>query len=165
MKLAPVRPRLKHVCTALAAVLLTAALLAQTAPPVAAQGRDAELVIQTRTGSHRFTVEVARTQQQHARGLMFRRRLARDAGMLFLYPVSEPVSMWMKNTFIPLDMLFVAADGRITHMVQRTVPHSIVNISSGGPVTAVLEVNGGTVERLGLGIGDRILHPAFKAPR
>ena len=85
--------------------------------------------------------------------------------MLFLYPVSEPVTMWMKNTFIPLDMLFVAADGRITHMVQRTVPHSIVNISSGGPVTAVLEVNGGTVERLGLGIGDRILHPAFKAPR
>jgi uncharacterized membrane protein (UPF0127 family) len=151
--------------------VLAAVLLTQAAPPVAAQGpgaermRSAALVIQTRTGNHRFTVEVARTGRQHATGLMYRRRLARDAGMLFLYKVSEPVIMWMKNTFIPLDMLFLAGDGRIMSMAQRTVPHSTANIPSGGPVMAVLEVNGGTVARLGISIGDRVIHPAFAGSR
>ena len=161
----PVAARISII--ALVAVIL---LIRATAAPVAAEGRGAggverlepaTLEILTRTGRHRFTVEVARTARQHARGLMFRRRLAPDRGMLFLYRTSQPVTMWMKNTFIPLDMLFVAADGRIVRIAQRTVPHSIQNIPSGGPVSAVLEVNGGTAERLGIRTGDRIVHPAF----
>ena len=152
------------------AVVAVIVVIRATAAPVAAEGRGAggverfeaaTLEIRTRTGSHRFMVEVARTGRQHATGLMFRRRLAPDSGMLFLYRTSQPVTMWMKNTFIPLDMLFVAADGRIVRIAQRTVPHSIQNIPSGGPVSAVLEVNGGTAERLGIRTGDRIVHPAF----
>jgi len=152
------------------AVVAVIVVMGATAAPVAAEGSGtggverfevATLEIRTRTGSHRFTVEVARTARQHARGLMFRRRLAPDTGMLFLYRTSQPVTMWMKNTFIPLDMLFMAADGRIVRIAQRTVPHSIQTIPSGGPVSAVLEVNGGTAERLGIRTGDRIVHPAF----
>lgn len=152
------------------AVLAVILLVRATAAPIAAGDRGASgverfeiatLEIRTRTGSHRFAVEVARTARQHATGLMFRRRLAPDAGMLFLYRTSGPVTMWMKNTFIPLDMLFVAADGRIVRIAQRTVPHSIQTIPSGGPVISVLELNGGTAERLGIRTGDRIVHPAF----
>lgn len=163
--MAPVAARLS-VIAVVAVILFVWAMAA----PVAAEGRGAggverfevaTLEIRTRTGSHWFTVELARTARQHARGLMFRRRLAPDTGMLFLYRTTQPVTMWMKNTFVPLDMLFVAADGRIVRIAQRTVPHSIQTIPSGGPVSAVLEVNGGTAERLGIRTGDRIVHPAF----
>lgn len=92
---------------------------------------------------------------------MYRRRLGRDAGMLFIYRPPEQVAMWMKNTLIPLDMLFIAADGRIVKIVQRTVPRSLESIPAGQPVSAVLELNGGTSARLKLAVGDRILHPAF----
>ena len=163
--MAPVTARLSAI-----AVVAVIVFIRVMAVPVAAEGRGvggverfevATLEIRTRTGSHRFTVELARTARQHARGLMFRRRLAPDTGMLFLYRTSQPVTMWMKNTFIPLDMLFVVADGRIVRIAQRTVPHSVQTISSGGPVTAVIEVNGGTAERLGIRTGDRIVHPAL----
>jgi len=84
-----------------------------------------------------------------------------DAGMLFLHGRAERARMWMKNTYIPLDMLFVAGDGRIVGMKQRTVPHSPAIISSREPVMAVLELNAGTVSRLGIRIGDRLVYPAF----
>jgi len=120
------------------------------------------LAIETEDGSrHRFEVELALTGEQHAQGLMYRRDLADDAGMLFLYGREWPVSMWMRNTFIPLDMLFIAGDGRIVRIVERTVPQSLETISSGRPVSGVLEVNGGTVARLGIQPGDRVLHRAF----
>ncbi|MCH7796806.1 MAG: DUF192 domain-containing protein [Proteobacteria bacterium] len=120
------------------------------------------LVIETEDGSrHRFEVELALDNEQRAQGLMYRRDLADDAGMLFLYGREWPVSMWMRNTFIPLDMLFIAGDGRIVRIVERTVPQSLETISSGRPVTGVLEVNGGTVARLGIQPGDRVLHRAF----
>jgi uncharacterized membrane protein (UPF0127 family) len=93
---------------------------------------------------------------------MYRRRMARDAGMLFLYKRSAPVQMWMKNTLIPLDMIFIAADGRIVTITERAVPRSLETISSGVPVIAVLELNGGTVSRLKIAVGDRIFHPAFE---
>ena len=120
------------------------------------------LVIETEDGSrHRFEVELALDNEQRAQGLMYRRDLADDAGLLFLYARVWPVSMWMRNTFIPLDMLFIAGDGRIVRIVERTVPQSLETISSGRPVNGVLEVNGGTVARLGIQPGDRVLHRAF----
>ena len=134
---------------------------ARSAAPLQTFERDV-LVIETEDGRrHRFEVELALDSEQRAQGLMYRRSLADDAGMLFLYGHEWPVSMWMKNTFIPLDMLFIAGDGRIVWIVERTVPNSLETISSGRPVAGVLEVIGGTVARLGIQPGDRVLHRAF----
>ena len=110
---------------------------------------------------HRFTVELATTPDQLTQGLMFRRTMAADAGMLFDFGMDRPVSMWMRNTLIPLDMLFLAADGRVTGYHERAVPGSQDIISAPGLVRAVLELNGGTVSRLGLAVGDRVVHPMF----
>jgi uncharacterized membrane protein (UPF0127 family) len=121
-----------------------------------------EVAVVTGEGErHAFTVEIARTSDQHARGLMYRRELAKDHGMLFLYDQVRPVTMWMKNTYIPLDMLFVSPSGRITRVRERTVPESTTPIPSGGPVKAVLELRGGTVDRLGIETGDTVAHAAF----
>ncbi len=92
---------------------------------------------------------------------MFRRSLPADGGMLFDFGRDQPVSMWMKNTLIPLDMLFIDRRGVIVNLHQRAVPHSLVPISSAGRVRAVLELNGGTVGRLKIKPGDRVLHPMF----
>lgn len=110
---------------------------------------------------HDFRIEVASNARQHAQGLMFRRRLAKDAGMLFVYRRAEVVNMWMRNTFIPLDMLFIGTDGRIVSIAERTVPMSEKIVSSGEPAIGVLEVNAGTASRLKLKAGDRIESPAF----
>jgi uncharacterized membrane protein (UPF0127 family) len=110
---------------------------------------------------HDLDVELALTPAQHAQGLMYRRDLASDAGMLFVYRRDGPLSMWMKNTYIPLDMLFLARDGRVVQIVERAVPHSLKTIASKEPVAAVLELNGGTVDRLGIAPGNRVLHPAL----
>jgi len=109
-----------------------------------------------------FNVELAQDSKQHALGLMYRRKLAPDAGMLFDYKTPQRVSMWMKNTFIPLDMIFIAADGRIVNIAERTVPQSKTVISSQGKIRGVLEINGGTVARLGIKPGDRVRHPIFE---
>lgn len=117
--------------------------------------------IETASGKHDFRVELALTPRQHAQGLMFRQRMAPDAGMLFVYNVEETVTMWMKNTFIPLDMVFINSRGRVAHVAERTVPHSEAIISSGGPVIAVLELNAGTASRLRIRPGDMIKSPAL----
>lgn len=122
------------------------------------------LTIETASGVHEFRVELALTPSQHAQGLMFRQRMAPDAGMLFVYNVEEVVTMWMRNTFIPLDMVFIDSRGRIAHIAERTVPQSEAVISSGGPVVAVLELNAGTASRLKLRPGDRVRSPALVAP-
>jgi len=119
------------------------------------------LAIQSGDKLHKFSVELALNNRQHRQGLMFRRRMAADAGMLFIYRREEPISMWMKNTYIPLDMLFIARDGKIRHLAERTVPMSEAVIGSGGPVVAVLELNAGTVSRLGLKPGDRVISSAL----
>jgi uncharacterized membrane protein (UPF0127 family) len=147
------------------ALILLAVLL--TALPALAQNqvtfRQDEITIETQDGArHRFTVEVAETPPQLAQGLMYRRALAADAGMLFVFPYDRAASMWMKNTFIPLDMLFLASDGEVRKIVQRTVPHSTASITSSGLVRGILEINAGTVQRLGLNVGDRVVHPAFQ---
>jgi len=120
-----------------------------------------ELTILSATGAHRFTVEVAETPEQMEQGLMFRRTLAPDAGMLFDYKVPTVATMWMRNTMIPLDMLFVDAQGRIVNIHQRAVPQSLEVIAAVAPVRAVIELNGGTATRLGIAPGDRVQHPLF----
>lgn len=121
----------------------------------------AKLSIEASSGRHEFTVEIARTGRQQAQGLMFRRRLAANAGMLFVYRREAKVSMWMRNTFIPLDMLFIGADGKIAHIAQRTTPRSLETISSLKPVRSVLELNAGTAARLKIRIGDQVSSTAL----
>ena len=121
------------------------------------------LVLRTAEGAERrFDIELALSPQQQAQGLMYRRSLAADAGMLFVYRPARPVAMWMKNTLIPLDMLFIAEDGLVVKVVERTVPLSLTSISSDQKVRGVLELNGGTADRLGIRPGDRVIHPAFE---
>ena len=122
-----------------------------------------ELSIITSNGSkHNFLVEVARTEEEKKIGLMFRKTLAKNAGMLFLYKREALRLMWMKNTFIPLDILFIDKNGVIKRVVKRTIPHSLATISSRQSVLAVLELRGGITSSLEIKKGDRIEHPAFK---
>ena len=111
---------------------------------------------------HRFRVEIVSTPQDRAQGLQGRKRLDPDAGMLFDLGVSLPVHMWMKNTFVALDMIFIAADGRIVTIARATTPESLAIIESAGPVRAVLEVPAGTAARLGVRPGDRVEHRIFQ---
>jgi uncharacterized protein len=121
----------------------------------------AQLTIVSGGGRHRFTVELAETPAQMEQGLMFRRSLAPDAGMLFDFKEPTVATMWMHNTLIPLDMLFVDEHGRIVNIAQRAVPESDATIAAAAPVRSVIELNGGTAERLGIKPGDRVLFPIF----
>ena len=122
-----------------------------------------DLTILTAQGNrHRFRVEIVATHGDRAQGLQGRKRLESDAGMLFAYAAPEPVVMWMKNTFIPLDMIFIGADGRIVNISRQTEPQSLAFIESAGPVKGVLEVQAGTAARLGIKKGDRVLHRNFE---
>jgi uncharacterized membrane protein (UPF0127 family) len=120
-----------------------------------------ELTIISASGPHRFKVELAETPAQMTQGLMFRTSLAPDAGMLFDYRQPTAATMWMRNTLIPLDMLFVDAQGRIVNIYERAVPQSLDVIAAAEPVRAVIELNGGTAARLGIEPGDRVVHPIF----
>lgn len=123
---------------------------------------EGELTIATAGGArHDFRIEIAVTPAQRAQGLMYRTELAPDAGMLFVYESEGQIAMWMKNTFVSLDMLFISRRGEILRIAERTVPHSTATIPSGGLVKGVLEVPAGTAARLGIAPGDRVLHPAF----
>ena len=106
-----------------------------------------------------FEVEMALTPDERSLGLMFRDALDPMSGMLFIYPGPQEVNMWMHSTRIPLDMLFIGADGTIVKIKERAVPYSNEVISSGAPVVAVLELNGGTASRLGIAPGDRVQLP------
>jgi uncharacterized membrane protein (UPF0127 family) len=112
--------------------------------------------------THNFSVEVMRNDEERARGLMFRRFMPADRGMLFDFKVEQPVMMWMKNTYIPLDMIFTARDGRIVSIAENAEPLSERTIPSGPAAYAVLEVNAGTAARLGIKAGDRMEHAIFK---
>lgn len=120
-----------------------------------------ELTILSASGPHRFKVELAETPAQMTQGLMFRTSLPPDAGMLFDYKEPTAATMWMRNTLIPLDMLFVDAQGRIVNIHQRAVPESLDLIAAAAPVRAVIELNGGTASRLGIRPGDQVVHPIF----
>lgn len=120
-----------------------------------------KLTIDTKAGPVAVNIELAVTPAERAKGLMYRAQLAPDAGMLFDFEVDQPVYMWMKNTYIPLDMLFIRADGRVASIATDTTPLSTETISSGGPVRAVLELPAGTVRARGIAVGDRVRHRLF----
>ena len=144
--------------------LLVVFLTATGMKPATAQQTFAASTVTVETAGAaklRFKVELAETQAQQAQGLMFRRQMAPDAGMLFIYPKPQIAAFWMKNTFIPLDMLFIAADGRIVHIHPNATPQSEATITTPQPVKAVLEINGGLAARLGIRVGDVARHAAF----
>ncbi len=114
------------------------------------------LTIRSAGREHRFTVEVAKTPEQQARGLMYRRSLARDRGMVFPYDPPQTVGFWMKNTLIPLDIIFIRADGRIARIAANTTPLSLDPVPSGEPVATVLEIRGGRAAELGIREGDLV---------
>jgi uncharacterized membrane protein (UPF0127 family) len=120
------------------------------------------LVIVTHDGKqHVFNVEMAVTPEQQTTGLMFRRNIPADGGMLFDWGVVKPSQMWMKNTVSPLDILFINPDGRIRTVVEQTVPESLAVIDSRGPVRATLELPAGTAERLDIRVGDNVEQRIF----
>lgn len=160
----------------LTALILTSALLA----PSALQAQETQtavlitneklqsfladpgnLIVQTGNQNFAFSIELANDDATRAKGLMFRTKLASNAGMLFDFGESRAIYMWMKNTYVSLDMLFVRSDGTIHHLVKSTTPLSQSIIGSGGPVRYVLEVKKGTVDRTGVKPGDRLLHQLF----
>ncbi|MCG3200581.1 MAG: hypothetical protein NFCOHLIN_00437 [Gammaproteobacteria bacterium] len=113
-------------------------------------------VIAANGQGHEFVVEVADTEVRRQRGLMFREEVPADGGMIFIYDPPQVAAMWMKNTLIPLDMVFVDTEGEIVQVTSRTTPHSLEPISAGVPVSAVIELNGGSCDRLGIRAGDRV---------
>ena len=119
------------------------------------------LEILTPKGRAKFMVEIADDDQERAQGLMYRKSLASDRGMLFDFKTERSVSFWMRNTYIPLDMIFIRADGRIRSIARNTTPMSDQGVPSGGPVRAVLEIPGGRAAELGVLPGDRVLHRIF----
>ena len=119
------------------------------------------LEIVTKSGVQFFSVEMATTDEEKTTGLMFRKELPDGKGMLFDFSPEQQISMWMKNTFISLDMIFIRADGRILQIAENTEPQSTRIISSGGPAKGVLEVIAGTAKKYGIQPGDRVGHPLF----
>jgi uncharacterized membrane protein (UPF0127 family) len=157
------KPRKGSIAAAMLGLLaaLLIALLPGLSP--AAELPKSPLQIVTADGkTHDFTIELADTDDSREHGLMFRETLAPDAGMLFDFKQPKQVAFWMKNTPLPLDMLFIDAGGRIVSMAERTVPQSLTPIGPGEPVLAVLKVNGGTAARLGIKPGDKVIHPIFR---
>ena len=145
-------------------VLLTVLMVWLIAPAANAQFQTfpkAELTIVSAGGPHKFTVELATTPGQMEQGLMFRKSMAPNVGMLFDYRAPSMAAMWMKNTLIPLDMLFVDQRGRIINIHERAVPGSLESIAAAAPARAVIELNGGTAARLGIKPGDRVIFPIF----
>ena len=148
---------------ALAVVPLTARAQFQKEP----KGPEPELpkkpltIVSNNGQRHVFNVEMATADQQQIVGLMFRKSVAPNGGMLFVWPAPEISHMWMKNTLVPLDMVFIRSDGVIDSIAENTVPHSLRDISSQGQVIATLELQGGITAKLGITVGDRVLAPMF----
>lgn len=120
------------------------------------------ITVKTQSAEHRFHVELALTEEEQARGLMFRSSMKEDEGMLFLWDQEMPISMWMKNTWIPLDMFFIDRTGTIIHIAENTKPNSEAIIDSTSPVSGVLELVAGSSKRFGIAVGDRVIHSHFK---
>jgi hypothetical protein len=131
--------------------------------PIRAAGLQT-LEIVSKTGVHAFTVELADNDAAREKGLMFRKELPEGRGMLFDFHADAPVSFWMENTYIPLDMIFIRGDGSILRIAENTTPLSTKIIPSGGPVRAVLEVIGGTARKMGIAPGDKVASQIFKNP-
>ncbi len=136
-------------------------LMGLLSAPCRADGPET-LQIVTASGTHDFHVEIAKDDVSRAQGLMNRPFMPADRGMLFEFEREEPVSFWMKNTYIPLDMIFISRKGVVTNIVEKAEPLSERVIPSGPPCLAVLELNGGVAASIGLKVGDTVRHPFFK---
>ncbi len=130
---------------------------------VAGTCRDDQVLVRGDWGQARFTVEVADDEAKRAKGLMHRESMPQSTGMLFVYPEERRVGFWMKNTLIPLDMIFLDATGTVQKVHHRAVPHSLSLVMSGKNTKLVLEINGGVAERLGIVAGSEIRHPSVDA--
>ena len=148
----------KFACNALVAVALLAGLLS-AGPAWSADPRTLEIA--SKSGVHAFAVEMATTDAERAQGLMNRKELPEGQGMLFDFQRDQEVGFWMKNTYIPLDMIFIRSDGRIMRIAENTEPLSEKIVPSNSPVRGVLEVIAGTTRKLGIAVGDRVAHPIF----
>jgi uncharacterized membrane protein (UPF0127 family) len=145
-----------------ARLILGAALAVLLAAPAVAACSEGAAELRLPGGSTmRFSVEVADTDAERSKGLMFREAMATGAGMLFLYEQPQRATFWMKNTLIPLDMIFADATGTVTRVHPRAVPGDLTTIDGGEGVLAVLEINGGLAERLGIVPGTVLRHPAL----
>ena len=131
-------------------------------PLAAGSAEQQTLEIVSKSGVHVFTVELAVSDAERQKGLMFRRSLPESQGMLFDFKTDQDVSMWMRNTYVSLDMIFIRGDGRIQRIAENTQTESDRIISSGGPVRAVLEVVAGTAKKFGIAPGDRVASPIFR---
>lgn len=143
---------------------LITGLLCLLAAPVAASCRDDTLWLRGDWGKARFAIAVADDAGERAQGLMHVPKMASGAGMLFVYDRAAPVSFWMKNTLIPLDMIFADASGRVVSVHENAVPHDETPIPSGSPAQYVLEINGGLARQLGIAPGSELQHPAIQTP-
>jgi uncharacterized membrane protein (UPF0127 family) len=143
------------------AVLSAGEQAAPEATSRAGTAQEERLELITSSGVHALDVEIAATPEKQALGLMYRTSLADTKGMLFPHRQPAELSMWMRNTYIPLDMVFIRADGTVHRIEARTEPFSERIISSEGPVSAVLEIAGGAAERMGLKPGDKVRHTLF----
>jgi uncharacterized protein len=152
---------LRRKCGTWLALVAFCLAIAGAATNASAQALE-QLTLVTSTGRHVFQVEVMRTPDQRARGLMFRRFMPADRGMLFDFERVEPVAMWMQNTYISLDMVFIRPDGTVARVAEQTEPLSTRTIPSGEPVLGVLEVNAGIAAKIGLKAGDKVEHGLFK---
>jgi uncharacterized membrane protein (UPF0127 family) len=144
---------------AFAVAVVVASLIA---PLPAGSAEQQTLEIVSKSGVHVFSVELAVTDEERQKGLMFRRSLPELQGMLFDFKQDQDVAMWMRNTYVSLDMIFIRGDGRIQRIAENTQTESDRIISSGGPVRAVLEVVAGTAKKLGIAPGDRVASPIFR---
>lgn len=156
-----------RLCIAVALMALAAGLFVR--PAVSAGGQPmilptdpAPLVVETKDGARSFSVEIAANPAERAAGLMFRRTMPDDHGMLFVHERTQQATFWMKNTPMPLDLLFIGQDGRIAAILQGE-PQSLAVISPGVPVRFVLELKAGTAARQGIADGDAVKHPAIAA--
>lgn len=122
------------------------------------------LVVETRSGDVPLMVQVADTDARRQTGLMFRKAMPEREGMLFIFQEVRFVSFWMKNTFIPLDLVFIDDDGTVTSIAREATPFSLTPIPSERPSRAVLEINGGASARLGIDVGDHLIHAVFQQP-
>jgi hypothetical protein len=155
----PAHGRMLHyLCALIVGALLC---VAEAATPAAVSFEESPLTVDAANGQFEFLVEMAVSPAQRSQGLMFRESLAEDRGMLFDFGKPQRAAMWMRNTYVPLDMLFIAADGHITQIAADTQPLSDTAITSREPVRAVLELRGGVSAKLGIKPGDRVIHPLF----
>lgn len=148
-----------------ALIVFLAAVMSIAFAPVAEAFRKDKLTVKTATGEHVIEIEVAETSEQKSLGLMYRQKVPPNTGMLFPYDRPQELTMWMRNTYVSLDMIFIRADGSVHRIEYGTEPLSERVIGSGGPVTAVLELAAGEAKRLALRPGDQVIYRTFRPGR